>query len=518
MDLLIIILSFYFISSHLGLYLLFQKAGVAGWKALIPFYGTYVAVKLIHKPLWWVAVYYIPFVGFIVWVGIIVELLKQFKILSYWEHALAVVFTPFYLAYVGFSNKYQHAGYEFVKNYKKSKPREWADAISFAVIAATLIRAIYIEAFTIPTSSMEKSLLVGDFLFVSKVNYGSRIPNTPIFFPFAHHTMWFTESMKSYSELIQLPYTRLPKFQDVKRNEAVVFNFPAGDTVVVQHQNRTYYQMVRDFGRDNLWKQFDVIDRPVDKRENYIKRCVALPGDQLEVKEATLYVNKEKAYEPEGMQFTYLVKTDGRGFRKDDLLNHEITEFNPTQINALWEMQLTKENVAYVKTLPQVKQVEKAIKPTGFYDDGRYSNNPIFPNTDTTSWTEDNFGPISIPFKGELINLSLKNLPMYERIIRVYEGNSLEVKGNTILINGEVTSTYKIQMDYYWMMGDNRHNSQDSRFWGFVPEDHIVGKAVFIWLSLDPNKSFLNKIRWNRLFTLIHDDEQAYQDRKEITP
>ncbi len=516
MQLLIIILLFYFLASHLGLYLLFNKAGIPGWKALIPFYGTYISIKLIHKPVWWMAVYYIPFVGFIVWVGIIVELLKQFKILSYWEHALAVAFTPFYLAYVGLNSKYEYTGYEFVKSYKKSKRREWADAISFAVIAATLIRAIYIEAFTIPTSSMEKSLLVGDFLFVSKLNYGSRIPNTPIFFPFAHHTMWFTESVKSYSELIKLPYTRLPKFQDVKRNEAVVFNFPAGDTVVVQHQNRTYYQMVRDYGRSKLWNEFDVIDRPVDKRENYIKRCVGLPGDKLFITESALFINDKEAYHADGMQFTYLVQTDGRGFRKNDLLDHEITEFNPTQINGLWEMQLTLENVEYVSSLPQVNKVEKTIKPLGFYDDGRYSNNPIFPNTDTTSWTEDNFGPIQIPYKGQMVNLTLENLPLYDRVIRVYEANELKVVNGKILINGEETSTYKVKMDYYWMMGDNRHNSQDSRFWGFVPEDHIVGKAVFIWLSLDPNKSFLNKIRWSRLFSIIHDDDEAYEDRKEM--
>lgn len=505
----------YFLLSHIGLYLLFQKAGIAGWKALIPFYGTYLSLKIIRKPLWWMAVYYIPFIGFVVWVGIIVELLKQFKIIDFWDHAMAVVFTPVYLTYVGLSKKYSFAGYEFVDQYKKSKMREWVDAISFAVIAATLIRAIYIEAFTIPTSSMEKSLLVGDFLFVSKLSYGSRIPNTPIFFPFAHHTMWFTESVKSYSELIQLPYARLPKLQEVKRNEAVVFNFPAGDTVIVQHQNRTYYQMVRDDGRKNIWNKYDVISRPVDKRENYIKRCVALPGDQLSVRDAELFINGEKAYQPKGLQYTYLVQTNGEGFNRSNLLDHEITEFSPTNLNGVWEMQLTAENVQYIRGLTQVQRVEKAIKPLGFYDDERYTKNPIFPNTDTTSWTEDNFGPIKIPYKGEVIQLNTANLPLYERIISVYEGNELEVKGDQIYINGEQTDQYTIQMDYYWMMGDNRHNSQDSRFWGFVPEDHIVGKAIFIWLSLDPNKGLISNIRWDRLFTFVHDDDSAYASPEE---
>ena len=514
MQTLIIVLLLYFLFSHIGLYLIFKKAGVAGWKILVPFLGIYTAVKLIQKPWYWVPIYYFPFIGFIIWVGIIVELLKHLGILSYWEHALGVVATPFYLTYVGASEKYPWKGHQFVKNYKKSTPREWADAISFAVIAATLIRAIYIEAFTIPTSSMEKSLLVGDFLFVSKVNYGSRIPNTPIFFPFSHHTLPLTEQVKSYSEIIQLPYTRLPKFQNVKRNEAVVFNFPAGDTVVVQHQNQTYYQMVRDLGRDNLWNRFDVIARPVDKRENYIKRCVGLPGDKIQIKDAQLYINNEKAFEAYGVQYLYLVKTNGTGFRKSVLLEKDITEYSYYPEKQIATMNLTEENLAFVKSLPNVEKVEKYVKPAGFYP--KNGSNPIFPNTDTTDWTEDNFGPIKIPSKGDLVQLTLANLPMYDRLIRIYEGHELKVKGGKIFIDGEETNTYQIEMDYYWMMGDNRHNSADSRFWGFVPEDHVVGKAVFIWLSLDPNESWfsINKIRWNRLFSIIHnEDGDPYQER-----
>lgn len=508
----IIIIIFYFVFSHIGLYLFFQKAGLAGWKALVPFYSTYLAVKLIRKPIWWVFVYYLPFIGFIVWVGIIVEILKNCGIVSFKDHALAVAFTPFYFSYLGFKDDVKYLGAEFMDSYQKSKRREWADAISFAVILATLIRAIYIEAFTIPTSSMEKSLLVGDFLFVSKLNYGSRIPNTPIFFPFAHHTMWFTDNVKSYSELIQLPYARLPKFQDVKRNEAVVFNFPAGDTVAVERQNETYYQLVRDLGRKRVWKDYEIITRPVDKRENYIKRCVALPGDRLKIVDGDLFINGKAAYRAEGLQYNYLVKLNG-GINAEELSNRDITEIYATNTPGIIRMNLTDENLAFVQTLPNVERVEKAIKPMGYYDDGRFSKNPIFPNTDTTHWTEDNFGPIEIPYKGQKLDLTLENLPLYERIIRDYELNELEVKGNQIFINGEVATSYTVQMDYYWMMGDNRHNSQDSRFWGFVPEDHIVGKAVFIWLSLDPNKSLFQKVRCNRLFSLIHSDKEAYQDR-----
>ncbi|MBL4707963.1 MAG: signal peptidase I [Flavobacteriales bacterium] len=568
MEIPFIILLIYFISSHFGLYLLFKKAGEAGWKALIPFYSTYVAVKMIHKPIWWIAVYYVPFLGFIVWVGIIVELLKQFKVLSFWEHALSVVASPFYLAYVGLSGKFQYAGYEFVEKYQKTKIREWADAISFAVIAATLIRAIYIEAFTIPTSSMEKSLLVGDFLFVSKINYGSRIPNTPIFFPFAHHTLPFTDNVKSYSELIQLPYQRLFKFQEVKRNEAVVFNFPAGDTVAVEQQARTYYALIREyeaiFGKEGVnyfkngmprqyqrkfieqylrpnanlnddmtvakaekivSKGYEIRARPVDKRENYIKRCVALPGDKLEIVNGTLSINDKEAYQAEGIQTSYLVECkqlfdpNKPPIDFQTLIDHEITDFNwnPRYGKSI-VLHLSKESLKYVRSMNNVLSVEKLLKEKGAYANQENSANPIFPNTPDSEWTEDNFGPLSIPYKGEVLKLTKENLALYDRLIRIYESNELIVKGDQIFINGIETNEYEVKMDYYWMMGDNRHNSQDSRFWGFVPEDHVVGKAVFIWMSLDPNKSFLSKIRWDRMFTLVHNDDEAYQDRKEMHP
>src|SRR5690606_12945421 len=262
-----------------------------------------------------------------------------------------------------------------------------------------------------------------------------------------------------------------------------------------------------------IWNQFDVITRPVDKRENYIKRCVALPGDQLQIKDAVLYVNGKEAYRPEGMQLSYLVKTNGGGFNREDFLDRDITEVRNTQVPNLFEMHLTDENLEYIKSLRQVEKVELASKKLGFYDDGRYMKNPIFPNTDTTSWTEDNFGPITIPYKGEVVNLSLENLPVYEHIIRNYEGHDLKVSDGKIYIDGEERNQYTIEMDYYWMMGDNRHNSQDSRFWGFVPEDHVVGKAVFVWLSIDPNRSWgdLKKIRWDRLFKLVHSEDGAYQ-------
>lgn len=496
----------YFLASHVGLYLVFKKAGLEPWKALVPFYGTYLAIKLVEKPWWWVIVYYIPFVGFIIWIGIITELLKRFGIFEFQKHVAMVVGAPIYLYLLGSKEKYKWRGHEVVHRWTKPKSREWADAISFAVILATIIRAFYIEAFTIPTSSMEKSLLVGDFLFVSKVSYGSRVPNTPIFFPFAHHTMPGTEKTKSYLEWIKFPYHRVFEFGKVERNDAVVFNFPAGDTVVVQHQDRTFYQLERDYGRQTLEQQFDIVARPVDKRENYIKRCVGIPGDKIEVRNTQLFVNDKEAYQAFGVQFSYLVKTDGTGFAPKQLLDWEITEYRMDG-PGLYFMLLTDENKARIEALPHVKQVEPINKPKGYYSDGKYGKNLIYPNAKGYDWTEDNFGPLTIPKAGEAVELTVQNLPIYRRIIQVYEGNDLQIKGKEIYINGTLSNTYTFKMDYYWMMGDNRHNSQDSRFWGFVPEDHIVGKAVFVWLSLDPNRTGFDKVRWDRLFTLIKGEE-----------
>lgn len=370
------------------------------------------------------------------------------------------------------------------KFWKKEKPakqkgfvREWVDAIVFAVIAATIIRLFLIEAYTIPTSSMEKSLLIGDFLFVSKVSYGPRIPNTPIAFPFAHHTMPGTRSMKSYSEWIKLPYFRLPGFTSIKNNDVVVFNYP-----------------MEGF-------------RPVDKRENYIKRCVAIPGDVLEVKERELYINNALADKPEKMQYSYDVRTDGTGFNKRVLRKYDITEGGRVSNRGDFTLTMTDQARESISELNNVQSVEPSIAEKGIY--AEY----IFPNSDpelksTKSkkffWNVDNFGPITIPKKGETVELTAENLPIYERIIAFYEHNDLKIEEETIYINGIESTSYTFQMDYYFMMGDNRHNSADSRFWGFVPEDHIVGKAVFIWLSIDKDATnFFEKVRWGRIFNLI---------------
>ena len=382
---------------------------------------------------------------------------------------------------------------------KKSKGREWADAIIFAVIAATIIRVFFIEAYTIPTGSMERSLLVGDFLFVSKVNYGARIPMTPVAFPFAHHTMPITGT-KAYYDGIQWKYRRLPGLSDVKRNDVVVFNFPHGDTVALEQQDQDYYQMVRVLGRESIHSQYTITSRPVDKRENYIKRCIGIGGDVVSMSNGVVSVNgKPEKLIPTG-QISYAV-----AFNTPDV-NFSIFEdmgFNLQQdITGLsentYEFTGTEAMMNEVRKLNFVKSAKENTIPAGQQDLA------IFPYDPNRNWNVDNFGPITVPKKGMTVTLDSLTLPLYERSIRVYEGNKLEKVGNDIIINGVKTNQYTFKMDYYWMMGDNRHNSLDSRYWGFVPEDHVVGKALFIWMSYNTNGSFLSKIRWNRLLTGIN--------------
>ena len=350
---------------------------------------------------------------------------------------------------------------------KKSPTREWVDALVFAVIAATIIRGLFIEAFTIPTPSMERSLLVGDFLFVSKVNYGARTPVTPLSFPFAHHTMPVIGT-KSYLDWIQLPYYRLPGLGDVERNDVVVFNYP-----------------MEDF-------------RPIDKQENYIKRCVGISGDTLEVRDARVFINGIGEEKPVESQGSYMVRTDGNAFNNKTLSSLNITEYGQYAEEGNYMFTLTKEQKEKLSNFSNVKTVQEAIRPRGQYVDY------VFPHDAKLGWNEDNFGPLVIPAKGMKMNLNMANIEMYKRAIEVYEGNKVEIKDDGIYINGQKSDSYTFQMNYYFMMGDNRHNSLDSRFWGFVPENRIVGKALFIWMSWDSNASFFSKIRWSRLFRGIH--------------
>ena len=503
------------IATAAGLWKLFEKAGRKGWEVLVPFYNAYVWLKIIKKPLWWFIFVFTPFLNVFILLLMIVELVKCFNKFGLLEQAASVIVPFIYLPYLGFDKKEVYVHPDNRPVVIRTAVREWVDAIIFAVIAATIIRTFLIEAYTIPTSSMEKSLLVGDFLFVSKITYGPKIPNTPIAFPFVHHTLWFTQFTKSYVEWIKLPYYRFPGLAPVvRRNDCVVFNYPDGDTVALEQQNISYYQLVRDaektlksqykeqyvpgMGRKAVWHQLTVTARPVDKRENYIKRCVGIPGDSLFIKDRQLYINGKPAFNAPNMQFNYDIFTDGSTLNPDVIRDLDITDGGQVE-SGHYVYALTKEKAEKISQFSNVRKIAVHNSPVGEY------HYYIFPYDSTEyKWNEDNFGPIVIPKKGITVSINMHNIPLYTRIIEVYEHNTFKIIGDKIYINGKEATQYTFKMDYYWMMGDNRHNSADARFWGFVPEDHIVGKAVFVWLSLDKNKSLLEgKIRWSKMFRII---------------
>ena len=375
----------------------------------------------------------------------------------------------------------------------------WVDAIVFALAFAWLINIYIFQMYTIPTSSMEKTLLVGDYLYVSKATYGPRVPNTPLSLPLMHHTTpWGT---KSYSEAIKLPYKRLAGLRGVERGDIVVFNFPAGDTVILERQNETYYDIVRQYtsaygekrGRELLAKQYHITSRPVDKREHYVKRCVAVPGDTLAVEHGVLKINGVEQNYIDNQQYIYFVKTTSPLSQKSlERLGVSPDDVHYSSATSTYVMPLTAEMVA---SLESMKNVESVVR-----NESTEPYPAIFPNNAAYTWTEDNFGPLWVPSKGATVELTKENLPLYERIIKNYEGNDLVVDGDRILINGKEAQEYTFQMDYYFMMGDNRHMSADSRYWGFVPDDHVVGTPSFVWLSLDKHKPFPSNIRWNRMF------------------
>jgi len=542
----ILFLLFFYLLPFAGMSQLFEKAGQKGWTAYVPVYNVFIWTKIIGCPTWWVVLWFIPIVNLFYIAGMLIELNKSFKYYSFWHNVMAVALPFIWFPYLGFVAKpdYDQPTWALTKDLKrryreaqkaddksalrrldkenpfpkKSVVREWSESIIFAVFAAHFIRMFLIEAYTIPSESMESSLLVGDFLFVSKVHYGSRMPMTPISFPLIHNMLPFSGA-ESYTKAVQWDYRRAPKIQDVKLYDPVVFNYPEDDTIYgglydgqIYPYSFQYHNILKQVPpqdreqkrRELLINGIDkIVVRPVDKRTHYIKRCVGLPGNTIQVKNGVLYVDGKTTNAIKGIQYAYNLfpkpgKNLGRSFYVTLEQNYQVQP-TWTQSGDVVYVSMTPEVAEQIKKdyAGQLEEVRRRILPEGKYDVGTFPyDGRKFP------WNIDWYGPLTIPAKGVPIELTPKNIPLYRRLIAAYEGNQLEEKNGKFFINGKETTTYTPKMDYFWMMGDNRNNSADSRSWGFVPENHIVGKPLFIWLSLKNGRLFGEGggVRWNRLF------------------
>jgi signal peptidase I len=492
---------------------LFVKAGYPAWKAYVPFYNTWIMQEISKRPKHWVFWQFIPVVGWFISPGIFIEFAKVFGKFSLGQHTLAALLAPFYFPYIAYKEDVKFIGAELAKKHKKPGWREWVDAAVFAVVAATLIRTFIFEAYTIPSGSMEKTLLVKDFLFVSKLSYGPRIPNTPLSVPFVHNYLPFGSTRKSYSESLKLPYIRWWE-SPVERGDAVVFNFPAGDTVINKEDGQSlhpYYQYIRELGNYDEAKgrqiifndpeTYPIAIHPVDKSDNYIKRCVGIAGDMLQIIDGHVHINGVPEKTPAHSMMPYTVVTNGQSLDWDimkeeydydnerDYVNN-MTRQQPLPPNT-FEWSLTYEAAEKMKQNGLAKSITPILEPQ--WGNPYAVERWVLKN----KWTLDNYGPIWIPNKGASIALNDSTYGIYERAIRVYENNEFYARDGKYFLNGNPVTSYTFKMNYYWMMGDNRHGSQDSRFWGFVPEDRVVGKAWMIWFSWEGGP------RWKRLFSFV---------------
>ncbi|KJD33730.1 signal peptidase I [Tamlana sedimentorum] len=472
----------------LGTWKLYIKAGKQAWEAFVPVYNAVILMKIINRPWWWTILLFLPIVNLIMFIVVWVETARSFGKNTHLDTALAVLTLGFYNYYLNYV-----ADVSYIENRSlqpKSGSGEWTSSILFAIVAATIVHTYFIQPFTIPSSSLEKSLLVGDFLFVSKFHYGARVPNTTVAAPMVHDTIPILQKKsylfddhkdsKSWKNLLQLPYLRIPGFEKIERNDIVVFNQPA-DTLLDMnnfHPDRNYY-------------------KPIDKKTNLVKRCVGVAGDTLEVRDGFVYINGKKNELPDRahLQFSYFVQPKTSQFNPKYLKDrYDITDgFGIiNNQNTYYFSAISDEALAKFKNNPNVVSITPNIKEKGERDPS------IFPHDPNYNWNIDQFGPLYIPEEGKSIAITVDNLPLYKRAITEYEGNTLSVNGNQILINGEVANSYTFKQNYYWMMGDNRHNSIDARAWGFVPFSHVVGKPVFIWMSWDGSSP-----RWKRFFTTV---------------
>ena len=511
-----------------GSYKLFRLAGIEGWKSLIPIYNIVKHLDIINRPRWWAILVFIPVINLLMIPVIWVEFIKTFNHNSKLDRVLVIITLGFYIYYISYlSSKTKYIGKIDFSNFEKS-----IGSFVFAIVIATIVHNYFLQPFVIPTGSLEKTLRVGDFLIVSKFHYGARIPSTVLSFPMVHDTIPIFKT-RSYLKKPQLPYLRIPGFQEIKNNDIVVFNWPA-DTV-----------------RKFFVKEKGVI-KPRDKKSNYVKRAIGIPGDSLEIKNGIVYLNGIENNLPDRAKplFTYLIKSD-QGVSSSKLINlqidgfirkfiignlstdtyEEISKFilnisNSSEneyliytddtgipidlvrklglnireiINKEKELSLTYNDAIKIKNSNQFDTIYRLVKETATL------NSNFFPNNKRFSWNNDQLGPIYIPKSGDLINLNVTTLPLYKKIITDYENNDLKVIEGDILINGKKENTYTFNQDYYWMMGDNRYNSEDSRVWGFVPFDHVLGKPVFIWMSIDGLFNGIEnwKFRWDRIFTTI---------------
>ncbi|MFN0175830.1 MAG: S26 family signal peptidase [Saprospiraceae bacterium] len=508
---------------------LFEKAGIPGWKALVPGVAAMEWCKIVGRKPQYALWFLFPVVNFFIYAGLTIDMIRSFGRHGFLDAVLSVVYAPISFFLVGIDSNAKYEGpildkerefhrlhHEAVERkdvlglkkldgqypqFKKSATREWTEAIIFAVFAAAFIRMFLIEAYVIPSSSMEGSLKVGDYLFVSKAHYGIRTPMTVIQFPLMHNVMPITGS-ESYLEKPSLPYYRLPAIEKIDRNEPVVFNWPAGDSVyIVPGRSWDIGQWKRKNLANTEYRGMNVpfVTRPVDKKDHYIKRCLAIAGDSLQIRGGQVFVNGQAVQNPAHRQFTYQVKLGATPLNVQKVADLGVNIYDLDQSRAprgaaakSGYFNLDDTQVAKIKSWGfEVIRLKNENRVPG----------DLFPN-DTkqyTNWTVDDFGPIWVPKKGATTPLTLANIPFYTRVIQVYEHNKLEVRDGKIFINDQEASSYTFKQNYFWMQGDNRHNSEDSRFWGYVPEDHIVGKPLFIWFSTQ-NGNMRDGINWERIF------------------
>jgi len=463
----------------LGTWKLYIKAGRSAWEAAIPIYNGIVLLQIIKRPKWWIVLLFIPIINLLMFPVLWVETIRSFGKNSRTDTIMVILTLGLYIYYINYLLDVKYV--EDRSLHPNSATGEWVSSIVFAIIAATLVHTYFMQPYTIPTSSLEKTLLVGDFLFVSKFHYGARTPMTTVAAPMVHDTLPLFK-IRSYLNKPQLPYFRLPGFQKIKRNDIVVFSWPV-DTVE---------QFFKKTNRR--------IRKPIDKKSNYVKRCVAIAGDSLEIIDGYIYINGERTKLPDRAkpQYKFYVNTGGQQLSRNMIsYRYQVRDGEWGRLqDGNYIINLTDQEAAQLAKNPTVNEITKILDTKG-------SDGQVFPNVTSFGWNKDNYGPIYIPEKGKTVILNRESLPFYKKIITEYEKNTLIVNGDEILINGKDVDSYTFKQNYYWMMGDNRHNSEDARYWGFVPFDHVVGKPVFIWMSWDSKGKGLNKIRWERMFTTV---------------